>query len=74
MSMKEEQLSKFNSDLSNIEKEIKNIQDKYTGKDKVEMDSKDTEFLLSILDRIDERLSHLDDGDEDEEIENENEN
>jgi len=72
MSMKEEQLSKFNSELSNIEKEIKNIQDKYTGKDKVEMDSKDTEFLLSILDRIDERLSQLDDEKEDEETENEN--
>lgn len=53
----EEQLSKMNSYLSNIEKEVKEIQAKYTNK--AQFDPEDIERLLGILDQIDERIANL---------------
>jgi hypothetical protein len=55
--MEDEQIFKMNSYLSNIEKEVKEIQLKYTNK--TQFESKDIEHLLGILDQIDERIVNL---------------
>jgi tetrahydromethanopterin S-methyltransferase subunit G len=69
--MKNEQLSKVNSYLSNIEKDVREIQSKYANKNQFEPE--DIERLLSILDQIDERIANLSIDDEEENINNENE-
>lgn len=68
--MKNEQLSNMDSYLSNIEKEIKEMQLKYTNKN--QFDTEDVESLLKILDQIDEKISNLSIDDSDDDINNEN--
>jgi hypothetical protein len=67
--MKDEQLPELNSELSSIESKIKNIQSKYESGDK-ELEQKDLQFLLSVLDQIDEKLLNLKDDEPEEESEN----
>lgn len=67
--MKDEQLPKLNSELSSIENKIKNIQSKYESEDK-ELEQNDLQFLLSVLDQIDEKLLNLKDDEPEEESEN----
>ena len=67
--MKDEQLPKLNSELSSIETKIKNIQSKYEG-DSKELEQEDVQFLLSVLDEIDNKIVNLKDDEPEEEPEN----
>lgn len=67
--MKDEQLPKLNSELSNLEKKIKNIQFKYENTNK-ELEHEDVQFLLSVLDDIDNKIENLKDDEPEEESEN----
>ena len=67
--MKDEQLPKLNSELSSIETKIKSIQSKYEG-DSKELEQEDIQFLLSVLDEIDNKIVNLKDDEPEEEPEN----
>jgi len=53
----EDQIDKLNDQLSNIEKEVKDIQLKYI--DKTEVSPQDVNRLLEILDEIDQKMANL---------------
>ena len=53
----------------NFLNKIKNIQSKYESEDK-ELEQNDLQFLLSVLDQIDEKLLNLKDDEPEEESEN----
>ena len=53
----ENQIDKLNNQLSSIEKEVKDIQAKYT--DKANLSQEDTNRLLEILDEIDQKMANL---------------
>ena len=67
--MKDEQLPKLNSELSSIETKIKSIPSKYEG-DSKELEQEDVQFLLSVLDEIDNKIVNLKDDEPEEEPEN----
>ena len=64
------QLEAENAELKKTMKEAREeliLLNKYLNSDKEEVDSEDTEYLLSVIDQIEAQLSELDNDDNDEE-------